>query len=93
MPPDDAVVSDNDEGLMEADYVEVVQGLFRGYYAVVIGDGYGDELEIQYFQEKTDSNGSYWELATYDYDCRPSEDLKKIEPSIYGRSPRFIFDS
>lgn len=40
--------------------------------------GYEDELEIQYLREKTDDNGSFWELATYDYDCRPREDLKKI---------------
>ena len=90
----DAVILDNDESLMKEDYVEIVQSLFRGYYALLIGESYGDELEIQYFREKTDNSGSYRELATYDYDCRPSEDLKKIEPTITaGRSPRFIFES
>ena len=34
----------------KGDYVEVVKRQFVGYYAVVTGEGYGDEVEINEFE-------------------------------------------
>ena len=38
--------------LTPGDYVVVVKGMSKGYYATVLGNGYGDEVEINYFQKK-----------------------------------------
>ena len=49
---DDVLLADANDILREGDYVLVVQGLFRGLYAVVVRKSYGDEFKIQYFREK-----------------------------------------
>ena len=49
-----------EESITQGDYVKVIAGMFRGYYAVVQGDGYRDEIELQYFKEKNGKHGNYW---------------------------------
>ena len=34
------------------DYVKVIYGAFRDYFAIVVGDTYREEIEIQYFKKK-----------------------------------------
>ena len=43
------------------DYVKVLGGSFKAYYAVVTGSSYGDELEINYFEKmRKKGNGGPW---------------------------------
>ena len=66
--------------------------MFRGYYAVVQGHGYGDEIELRYFKEKTGKHGKYWVLAENDYDCREPADLAKVTPIEIDRRNQFYFE-
>ena len=34
------------------DYVKVIAGHNIGYYASVLGEGYGNEIKINYFEQK-----------------------------------------
>ena len=65
---------------VKGDYVKKIKGNFVGLFASVIGDGYGDEVEIQYFKNST--NGKYWVLADNDYDSREDDELKKVDAHI-----------
>ena len=38
---------------VKSDYIKIIKGNFVGLFASVIGDGYGDELKIQYFKNST----------------------------------------
>ena len=40
------------EVISTGECVRVVSGAFLGYYAMVVGESYGEELEIQYFEKK-----------------------------------------
>ena len=46
-----------------------------GYYAVVTGEGYDDEIGINYF-EKCDK---CWVIQDHDLDCQEKGDFKNIE--------------
>ena len=62
----------------EGDYVQIITKPFLNYFAVVINpNGYGDEIEIQYFKKKF----SFYVLNTLDYDSRPYQELMKVYPS------------
>ena len=51
---------DSVEGsITQGDYIKVIAGMFRGYYAVVQGDGYRDEIKLQYFKENSGKHGDY----------------------------------
>ena len=69
------------------DYVMVKKGRFVGYYASVIGESYGDELEIQYFER---CQGKYT-LKEHDLDSREAGDLKKVSVSSVDVLGRFLF--
>ena len=76
----------NVKEISSGDYVQITKGMFLGYYASLIEEGYADELEIQYFAEKEGKpHGRYWVLMEHDYDSRPKCDLKKVEPQIDWR--------
>ena len=89
---DDAGDTDDDinmaisESLKCGDYVKVVSGLFKGFYATVLGKSYGGEVEIQYFQEKYGK----WVLKENDIDSRLPEELIKVTAEMDRRS-YFIF--
>ena len=72
----------NDDDIKPGDCVKIVNGLFAGYYAIVLDSSYGDEWEINYFEKRYGD----WVIKEGDIDSRPSKDLKKIESQIYGRS-------
>ena len=50
-------------GYNSNDYIKVIAGMFHCYFAVVKGEGYGDEIELQYFKGKSGMRGNYWILA------------------------------
>ena len=37
--------------MQTGDFVKVVKGNFRGYYAAITGESYGNEIEINYFEK------------------------------------------
>ena len=60
--------------------------MFSGYYAVVLGEGYGDEIEIQYFKEIGYGRKKNYVLADHNFYCREVSDLEKVVPiEIDGR--------
>lgn len=47
--------------IVAGDSVKVITGFYIGQYAMVLGDRYGSEVEMQYFIEKKGgSSGKYW---------------------------------
>ena len=74
------------ESLKCGDYIKVVSGLFKGLYATVLGKSYGDEVEIQYFQERFGKRI----LKENDIDSRLPEELIKVTAKMDRRS-YFIF--
>ena len=70
----------NDDDIKPGDCVKIVDGLFAGYYAIVLDFSDGDEWDI--FEKRYGD----WVIKEGDIDSRPSKYLKKIESQIYGRS-------
>ena len=66
--------------------------MFHGFYAAVEGEGYGDEIEIKYFKEKTGEKSRYWVLTNHDYDCREPDELSKVMPIEINRRNQFYFE-
>ena len=66
------------ESVKCGDYVKVVSGLFKGVYATVLGKSYGDEVEIQYFQERFGKRI----LKENDIDSRLPEELIKVSAKM-----------
>lgn len=64
----------------KGDYVEVVKRQFVGYYAVVTGEGYGDEVEINEFE----ICDKCWVIQDHDLDCQEKGDFKNIEKKQNG---------
>ena len=86
-------ITQEEERITQGDYVKVISGMFHGYYAVVQGDGYGDEIELQYFKEKSGKNGNnYWVLADNDFDSREPSELIKVQPFEIDRRNQFYFE-
>ena len=67
--------------------VEIVDGLFHGYYAVITWAPVSetmndhDEVEIQFLTLK---HGKYV-LSNHDYDSRPLKELKKVKFELDSR--------
>ena len=55
------------------------------------GEGYGDEIELQYFKGKSGKRG-IWILADNDYDSKEKSDLMKVEPLEIDRRNHFYFE-
>ena len=74
---EDADMRDEEERVEDfhpGEYVKVIGGAFVGYYAVVTSEGYGDEVEVNYFEKK----GKWWTLKEYDLDSREKSELQKV---------------
>ena len=69
--------------------MQVIKEPFKGLYAKVT-DKPGDELLINYFQEKKTYEGRYWVLEWKD--TRPREDLKFVL-GINDDRERFTFEN
>ena len=66
---------DNQDDLKRGDCVKLLKGNYPGYFALVTGDGYGGEIEINYFEAKY----KWWALKEKDLDSRDRGDLKKVD--------------
>ena len=67
------------------DYVKIIKGNYAGMFATVIGESYGDEIEIEYFEKKN----IWWVLKPGDKDSREYADLQKLridDVHVDGRS-------
>ena len=64
-------------GLM-GDYVMVIHEPFRGYFAVVTDNSYGDKSEIQYFQNKE----KWWILIENDFDSCLANELNLLKERL-----------
>ena len=80
------------------DYVKVVAGSYAGWYAVVQDDGYGDELEVNYFKEVVGSvlvdghrYSRYWVLNENDLDSLERKDMLKVKEFVVDGRYNFIF--
>ena len=75
------------ERISTGESVRVVSGAFLGYFAMVVGESYGEELEIQYFEKKE----KWWVLKEYDFDSRPQTDLRRVgKARVDGRMHYFF---
>ena len=61
--------------LQTGDFVKVVNGSFVGYYAVITGESYGDEIEINYFEKRE----RHFVLKENDMDSHQSPDLELVD--------------
>ena len=68
-------------------YVQVVSGPFKGFYASVVCNSYGDEWEINFFEKKFGS----WVLKEGDIDSREESDLELVMAKVDKRG-RFTFE-
>ena len=93
---DDELTSDNEErdssddhqdDLKQGGCVKVIKGNYRGYFALVTGDGYGGEIEINCFKGKI----KWWVLKENDLDSRDRGDLKKVSNITIDKRSHYIF--
>ena len=73
--------------LKRGDCVKIVKGHYLGYFALVIGEGYGGETEINYFKGKK----KWWVLKENDFDSRERGDLEKIENFSMDNRSHYFF--
>ena len=71
--------SDGDDEELRT-YVEIVKGMYKGYFAVVTLGGYGDEVEINYFENKE----KWWNLEEHDLSSGERNKLKVTKKCSYG---------
>ena len=76
------------EVISTGECVRVVSGAFLGYYAMVVGESYGEELEIQYFEKKE----KWWVLKEFDFDSRPQTDLRGVGKARVDRRMHYFFE-
>ena len=62
-------------------HVKIISQPYVGLYAVVINESYGDEMEIQYFEEKYGK----WVLKDGDLDSREPSEMMKVDAEVDGR--------
>ena len=76
----------------QGDYVKIMKGTFKEFFGVVLGDSYGDEIEINYFKEMYGKPyGRYWVLEPNDQGSRTNDEVQKVEPNLIDRRGRFVF--
>lgn len=74
-------------GLKRGDCVKVVKGNYLGYFALVTGDGYGGETELNYFEHRS----KWWVLKEKDLDSRERGDLEKVENFTMDNRSHYYF--
>ena len=70
---DDELTSENgreilQDDLKRGDCVKVIKGNYLGYFAVVTGNGYGGEIEINYFKGKNEETLRRWTTSQWTRD-------------------------
>ena len=68
------------------DCVKVLCEPYKGYYAIVTSESYGDEWEIQYFKKSFDK----FVLKEGDFDSRELKELRPVDPTVDQRG-RYTF--
>ena len=66
------------EAIRFGNCVQIVIEPFKEDYAIVLGESYGDEYEIQYFEK----NFENWVLNPMDKDSRTVDELKKVKATV-----------
>ena len=93
---DDKLTSENGEwdssddyqdDLKQGDCVKVIKGNYLGYFAVVIGNWYDGETEINYFEGKN----KLWVLKESDFDSRDRGDLMKVDKFMVDMRSHYFF--
>ena len=78
--------SSDDGKLKTGEYVKIVKGSFAGLYATLLGESYGNEVEIQYFEKKFGK----WIVKDRDVDSREPVDLIQVTAQV-DKSYRYTF--
>ena len=71
------------------DFVKVVKGNFRGYYAVITEESYVDEIEINYFEKRQRS----YVLKENDMDSCTQTDLELVEGVLINTRGHYRFEN
>ena len=74
------------EMISTGECVRVVSGAFLGYYAMVVGESYGEELEIQYFKRR--KSGGFLSLTL----TVAQTDLRRVGKAHVDRSMHYFFE-
>ena len=72
--------------------VWIVNAICCSYYAVMLGDAYGNRIELQYSQDETGKHSIYCALAMNDNNCREPTDPEKVMPIEIARQTQFHFE-
>ena len=75
--------------MQTGDFVKVVKGYFRGYYAVLTRECYGDEIKINYFEKCQ----CYYVLKENYMDSRTQTDLELVEGVLINTKGRYRFEN
>ena len=65
----------DDQTFKTGDYVKIVKGDYEGWFATVLGESYGGNIEIQYFEKKD----KWWVIKPHDKDPREPGELQKLK--------------
>jgi len=68
------------------DCVKILSEPYKGYFAIVTSQSYGDEWEVQYFKKSFDK----YILKERDFDSREPDELIKVDPTVDQRG-RYTF--
>ena len=75
--------------MQTGDFVKVVKGNFRGYYAVITEESYGDKIEINYFEKRQ----PFYVLKENNMDSLAQTDLELVEGVLINTSGNYRFEN
>ena len=75
--------------MQTGDFVKVVKGNLRGYYAVITEESYGDKIEIKYFEKRQ----GYYVLKENDVDLRTQTDLELVDGVLINTRGHYRFEN
>ena len=75
--------------MQTGDFVKVVKGNFRGYYAVITEESYGDKIEINYFEK----HQPFYVLKENNMDSLAQTDLELVEGVLINTSGNYRFEN
>ena len=75
--------------MQTGDFIKIVKGNFRGYYAVITEESYGDKIKINYFEKRQ----HYYVLKENDMDSLAQTDLELVEGVLINTSGYFRFEN
>ena len=75
--------------MQTGDFVKIVKGNFRGYYAVITEESYGDKIEINYFEKRQ----HFYVLKENNMDSLAQTDLELVEGVLINTSGNYRFEN